>query len=665
MPPRKKSRKRTAQRNEAARSNPIDATKADGRTQLGGLPKMPLDILVEIFSLLHPRDLVNLARTARDFRAFLMSRDSAPFWRAARKQVDGLPDCPPFLSEPAYANLVFSTHCHGCAISDGSNIAVWEFAARYCAQCQSEQLVSTTSARVLVSQIQDNIRDPVLLATHISSTRYPGDYYHRPDFDRLKAVWDGGFSSDMERIQFCECARRDVRLRREFSTSISRWVEEEDARKYAELKLLREGRINEYVSSLEHVLEHSFYLRVEQRLRDEGWGRELDWRDGAALGHIKTMQSVRKAEKLSDRAWTTIRKDAIKVLEKHRNYRLCAERVEELQPRLALLSSLFEQWERAQNPRTADTDWHPTFADLALMPPFRDCIDVSAETAFEDDTLLKMQILFPELVATWREERKADFLKMITDALGSVPDDVDPLSLAVATLDCTRCSYKSMRWPQFLAHQCARRRQFLFFMTDDTRTLYGQAVLAACNRLSRSYMWDSKAFVFNPSLDRTRSAIEACGKDPNTVTYEDMESCDVRVVCSECRRHCQVLDWKMAARQETSCSGSFQVLNAEDTAKALELEAFQLSLAVQTRLEDTSLVYGCRRCRYRGDLSDIGKHCSSNHGIRAVRIDVDYYLHTDIRPCMPTPIRIYPQGRRALTTMSAIQALAAFVSSSI
>lgn len=61
---------------------------------------------------MHPRDLLNLARTSKDFRALLMSRDSALFWKAAREQVPGLPECPAFLSEPQYANLLFSSFCN-------------------------------------------------------------------------------------------------------------------------------------------------------------------------------------------------------------------------------------------------------------------------------------------------------------------------------------------------------------------------------------------------------------------------------------------------------------------------------------------------------------------------------------------------------------------------
>lgn len=68
--------------------------------------------MCQIFGYLHPRDLLSLARTTRDFRAFLMSRKAASFWQKSRKLIEDLPEIPEGLSEPAYANLMFSNHCH-------------------------------------------------------------------------------------------------------------------------------------------------------------------------------------------------------------------------------------------------------------------------------------------------------------------------------------------------------------------------------------------------------------------------------------------------------------------------------------------------------------------------------------------------------------------------
>lgn len=43
-----------------------------------------------------------------------MSRSSASTWKEARENEPGLPDCPPDLSEPQYANLCFGKYCMVC-----------------------------------------------------------------------------------------------------------------------------------------------------------------------------------------------------------------------------------------------------------------------------------------------------------------------------------------------------------------------------------------------------------------------------------------------------------------------------------------------------------------------------------------------------------------------
>ena len=41
-----------------------------------------------------------------------MDKSSAFVWKAARRQTNGLPDCPVDLTEPEYANLVFYARCY-------------------------------------------------------------------------------------------------------------------------------------------------------------------------------------------------------------------------------------------------------------------------------------------------------------------------------------------------------------------------------------------------------------------------------------------------------------------------------------------------------------------------------------------------------------------------
>jgi len=73
----------------------------------------------QIFSLLHPRDLLRVSWTTKAFRSVLSDRSSKPIWKASLASVDGLPPCPSDLPEPAYATLLFNPYCSVC---DGSMV---------------------------------------------------------------------------------------------------------------------------------------------------------------------------------------------------------------------------------------------------------------------------------------------------------------------------------------------------------------------------------------------------------------------------------------------------------------------------------------------------------------------------------------------------------------
>ena len=68
--------------------------------------------LEQIFGFIHPRDLLNLARTTKAFRSFLMNPSAQPLWKASMARVDNLPTCPTYMTEPQFINLLFFSHCH-------------------------------------------------------------------------------------------------------------------------------------------------------------------------------------------------------------------------------------------------------------------------------------------------------------------------------------------------------------------------------------------------------------------------------------------------------------------------------------------------------------------------------------------------------------------------
>ncbi|EGO01220.1 hypothetical protein SERLA73DRAFT_134513 [Serpula lacrymans var. lacrymans S7.3] len=91
------------------------------------------DVIFHLCTFLHPMDLLNLARTSKPFRQLLMSKSSAFIWKFSRLQVEDMPQCPPDLNEPQYANLAFGLYCQNCG--KVGQCLFWQFRARYCTSC--------------------------------------------------------------------------------------------------------------------------------------------------------------------------------------------------------------------------------------------------------------------------------------------------------------------------------------------------------------------------------------------------------------------------------------------------------------------------------------------------------------------------------------------------
>lgn len=61
--------------------------------------------------MMHPLDLLRLARTSKKIRSIIMARTNRYIWTAAFAQIDTLPEPPTFLNEPQYAAFLFESLC--------------------------------------------------------------------------------------------------------------------------------------------------------------------------------------------------------------------------------------------------------------------------------------------------------------------------------------------------------------------------------------------------------------------------------------------------------------------------------------------------------------------------------------------------------------------------
>ncbi|KAG0698024.1 hypothetical protein DFH29DRAFT_1003243 [Suillus ampliporus] len=101
---------------------------------------MPIDMLLEIFSLLDPADLLHLSRTNKAFRNVLLSNNAISVWKAARVNRGGVPDYMPGMSEAKWANLLFGgSQCCVCGTKGVQRID-FGIRRRACTSCLKKNL---------------------------------------------------------------------------------------------------------------------------------------------------------------------------------------------------------------------------------------------------------------------------------------------------------------------------------------------------------------------------------------------------------------------------------------------------------------------------------------------------------------------------------------------
>ncbi|KAF9563469.1 hypothetical protein CPC08DRAFT_661821 [Agrocybe pediades] len=99
-------------------------------------------MVYETVKFVEPKDLLNLARTSKDFRALLTSRSAAPIWKMVLSQVvPKLPPCPQDLCEMEYASLLFDTFCMACLSTRVSIIKTdFKMRLRLCPTCKKNNI---------------------------------------------------------------------------------------------------------------------------------------------------------------------------------------------------------------------------------------------------------------------------------------------------------------------------------------------------------------------------------------------------------------------------------------------------------------------------------------------------------------------------------------------
>ncbi|GBE83905.1 hypothetical protein SCP_0509640 [Sparassis crispa] len=627
--PLKKAKKSEATPSNAARevaAAPQSARRAL-RGRRGGLkdmPNMPLDIVLEIISHLNPRDLLNLARTSKAFRALLMTRTSAHLWKAARKNVDGLPDCPPYLSEPEYANLAFSPHCHSCLKSNIQNV-IWEFNVRYCNDCKKENTVESPYG--LPTGLMSKITSSVNVLNHISGRRYLY-LFHVPQIDAFVKSWRAVASDEGEKKLIKEQAER-VNQIKEYSRLCNEWTKLRVKSRASELDDVRRARLESIVS----------------RLRDLGWGEELDFLEPKQYSPLSNHAHARQAKPLTDRGWQKICDEMVSYMEKLKTQRLAEEHRERLHSRLALLSDLIDNY-YAGIPRTPASEYLPHLVDFAMMSEFRALVDALDSVNITPDDFLALRPQIPNLVEKWQNNAKAELTLLLAEELGltDIPDDTNIFDLAVAWFQCTKCR-KVLRYPNIIAHGCMRQYYHGFYHPDAAHEyqalVYGEARTAA---------WSTASISCSRPVQRAYMLVKACGKDPSSTTARAMDELDARFWWKNpsALPSRSVVSWRLAMKPKWTrkhvggvSERQWEVVNGNVAEKVKVVEAkSQITRRFKHELRrhwccSLCTEIGGRKC----SLPQVKEHVRNLHSIDDPTVENGrIYLHPDSKPLLPKSI---------------------------
>ncbi|EJF65483.1 hypothetical protein DICSQDRAFT_152678 [Dichomitus squalens LYAD-421 SS1] len=595
------------------------------RGRRGGLrdmPEMPLDILFEIFGFLHPKDLLNLSRATREFRALLMSRNSAPFWREARKLVEGLPEPPSYLSEPAYANLLFCAHCHNCS-KPNIQAVHWLFSVRYCDPCRKAMFIdeSEVSAFLMIA-----FQNAYHLYVNPRTNRRPSKRkYHKPEIDALKREWTE-LRNDEERTRFKEDRAAFVRESQKHCELLSAWQ-----------RLCQHKRSEEV-----YELKGERFKAIKVRLREEGFGEVFDHMRYSDLADLKRMSSVNRASKLTEKGWNIIRTSIVQYMTSVRDkYRAEAS----YRKYLKRFQNLFDAYQSSNTPRTQEWDYEPGFFDLATSPAIRGLLEDGSGNITQD--FHNFYVHMSDFAKTWKDHYWNIFTQLAVKGLGKFSASLEQdtlLNLAIVSFVCKRCHQRQLRWPHLLSHRCFRDRSRIE-PKGTNELLAAQHVRSDHDARYRG----EELVVFDDHNIVTRTIVSLCGFTPELATCYEMNDQDVsvRLVCSLCPTEglekWQVFDWQAAIQHSIACH-STEGVNAASCwgrisprqaalTKALERLLAQRNSTLSALSHNPMNVFGCALCCSNGSIDNIRNHLFSVHRILSPKLGEHMYLHEDSKPC--------------------------------
>ncbi|THH06437.1 hypothetical protein EW146_g9611 [Bondarzewia mesenterica] len=538
----------------------------DGSNSLSGVgmnardyPTLPLELLLEILSYLRPQDLLQLSRSSHWLRSVLLRRQNASIWTRCINNVDRMPPCPEYLTQPHYASLVCEFFCQNCLANETCH-AVWVAQARYCQACSKELFISRPRCP---KNVDKNIWERAMRASAVTifspRLRYEHTEYHKPVTDALRECLPA--LSPVDQGDYIYKFRQDILSLRKDSSRYVLWVHRQYDSKVAldkiDAKKKREEeqaiirvRADKIVSRMQKLgykelaipsVRRSFsahnLVQIPRELN--GKGHLLYSLSDIPQGNCTESHSL----PVCIPEWKQIKSTLSKRVEHLRSANADSQRKDVLTARLKQLISLLD--DVMQNlPDIASNN----YIDIILLPEVRKMVDAPGNDALTTVALTKLRKTLPSLWTHWQE--------MTASKLAHSFEVIRPIFEKIKTLDhpaviffCSSCfDQPPLTFPGLFKHRCLNRRVKHSAKWNPTMkakiSLYEFTAKVVCERAP----WSCKDLELHRAAERVKDMMTVCGVDPDTTTWADMARRDVRVCCLTCEKKGRdsLMNWRMA-----------------------------------------------------------------------------------------------------------------------
>ncbi|KAJ7268705.1 hypothetical protein B0H12DRAFT_1096232 [Mycena haematopus] len=501
MPPRKKGGKSIRVRKSLEGNGP--------------LLNLPMDILLEIFKIVHPLGLLYLSRSNKALRAFLLNRRSAEFiWRASFELVEDSPPKPPSYSNLVeWTRLLFEEVCHVCCTTLEHDYSFdpiwWEFGARYCSDCCTDQLLATKLPKKL---------------TGSSAARLPALW--RDVFPLVHGY--RGFmakysvSSAADQITLIQERRNRTKELIDHAKISRPWMNR--------IVLARSNEMNQ--------LKDARWAAIKIKFCEAGWRASLIYKyqwDRHDLVNIP--------RPLTDAEWNKIGPKLLKEVEDTARYPVMRGRFQTLE------RTFFSRLTQLTQPLA----FSPRMVDIALLPDVRSVLEGNLKLEVTvDDLKAALDSKLPDLLAAWSSALEAR-LRDHTRAALKLPSDVNPFKFALAYFICEhRCCQGHFTGKAKLC------RAGYYNYHDEPETYED---LAAEFLNCKPYTVEDM-FRLGPACRVLPDVIRHYGKDPQTATCEEMDAAPGKLWCMRCVLKNQPTGWRDAVAHSIRFHEHFSALKA-------------------------------------------------------------------------------------------------------